>query len=603
MAFGRQLHQAEGQFRTMEIKVRIPQSKVWEFLTPQTKLIPPGEEFYPADIPPSLDVSQPDGRGGHFNFPVQTCPDPLIGYFISRYLIAGWERRTFQLSRSDMSGSSDSAYPESIRNRQIKFPGQLGSSDTRDLPDPFPPTIKKQTLIILTTNFLSSQSNSEDFSLENERLGSSSLGVKKAGCACHVEYEIAEEAMNFMSYVAEVSRGWDEPNARNMGRMTSQPDVKGEMYILNEDIDMKAKIAAMAGRLEELEMKKMQEVQAISQTPLQAMPCAICLSYEHLVEECPTIPTVREMLGDCNTYNSNWRNHPNFPWKPQPPQYKQHVQALPQASNLEQAMVNLSKVMRDFVGAQKSINVQLSQRIDSIESSLNKRMDGMQNDLSQKIDNLQYSISRFANLNTVSGKEVDLPTSKLEHEVESETEKEKSEEIKGKKKGKSTEKDDYDVNEEGEPQRIVIKEEMMKHMPPPFTQALYGKIIQTKSQVRDANFIWDPGKCLGIKIHSQKSRVKSEELVVERSLKLDALNLNGLGVIDGPPLHGQPDGRGGRFNFPGQTCADPLIGYFISGYLTAGWERRTFQLPRSDMSRSSDSTYLESIRSRQIRFP
>ena len=41
---------------------------------------------------------------------------------------------------------------------------------------------------------------------------------------------------------------------------------------------------------------------------------------------------------------------------------------------------------------------------------------------------------------------------------------------------------------------IVIKEEMMKHMPPPFLQALYGKIIQTKSQVRDANFIWDPGK-------------------------------------------------------------------------------------------------------------
>ncbi|RVW13024.1 Pro-Pol polyprotein [Vitis vinifera] len=85
-------------------------------------------------------------------------------------------------------------------------------------------------------------------------------------CACHIEYEIAEEAMNFMSYVAEVSRGWDEPNARNMGRMKSQPNAKGEMYILNDDIDMKAKIAAMARRLEELEMKKMQEVQAISQT-------------------------------------------------------------------------------------------------------------------------------------------------------------------------------------------------------------------------------------------------------------------------------------------------------------------------------------------------
>ena len=42
-----------------------------------------------------------------------------------------------------------------------------------------------------------------------------------------------------------------------------------------------------------------------------------------------------------------------------------------------------------------------------------------------------------------------------------------------------------------------------------------------------------------LEIHSQKSGEKSKELVVERSLKLDALSLNWLGVIDGPPLHGQ----------------------------------------------------------------
>ncbi|RVW66766.1 hypothetical protein CK203_065973 [Vitis vinifera] len=247
----------------------------------------------------------------------------------------------------------------------------------------------------------------------------------------------------------------------------------------------------MARRLEELEMKKMQEVQAISQTPLQVMPCAICLSYEHLVDECPTIPAVREMFGDCNTYNSNWRDHPNFSWEPQPPQYKQPAQAPQQASNLDQAMVNLSKVVGDFVGAQKSINAHLSQRIDSVESSLNKKMDEVKNDLSQKIDNLQDSISRFANLNTVqdkenspsqpyqnsmsihevkaqkgessmvkevkevitlrNGKEVDLPTSKLEHKVESEAEKEKREEIKGKKNGKIIEKDDYDLNIDEDP--------------------------------------------------------------------------------------------------------------------------------------------------------
>nr|CAN79096.1 hypothetical protein VITISV_022538 [Vitis vinifera] len=332
------------------------------------------------------------------------------------------------------------------------------------------------------------QPNSEDFSSEDERLGSSSLGVKKSGCACHVEYEIAEEAMNFMSYVAEVSRGWDEPNARDMGRMKSQPNAKGEMYILNDDIGMKAKIAAMARRLEELEMKKMQEVQAISHTPLQAMPCAICLSYEHLVEECPTIPTIREMFGDCNTYNSNWRDHPNFSWKPQLPQYKQHVQALPQASNLEQAMKidNLQDSISRFA------NLNTMQEKENSPSQPYQNSKGIHEVEAQK--GKSSMVKEVKMVITLSGKEVDLPTCKLEHKVESKTEKEKMEEIKEKRKGKSIEKDDYDLSIDEKSQRIVIKEEMMKHMPPHFLQALYSKIIQSKSQVRDANFIWDPGK-------------------------------------------------------------------------------------------------------------
>ena len=126
---------------------------------------------------------------------------------------------------------------------------------------------------------------------------------------------------------------------------------------------------------------------------MQVKPCSICQSYEHLVEECPTIPVAREMFGEQanvigqfkpnnnasygNTYNSSWRNHPNFSWKPRAPQYQQLAQPSQQASSLEQAIVNLSKVVGDFVGDQKSLNSQLSQRIDSVENTLNKRMDGM----------------------------------------------------------------------------------------------------------------------------------------------------------------------------------------------------------------------------------
>ncbi|KAL6347343.1 hypothetical protein AAG906_016808 [Vitis piasezkii] len=241
----------------------------------------------------------------------------------------------------------------------------------------------------------------------------------------------SEEAMNFIDYVAEFSREWGEPNARDIGRMTSQPKAKGEMYILNDGMDMKAKIAAMERRLEELEMNQMQEVQAISQTPLQAMPCAICQSFEHLVEECPIIPVARDMLGDCNTYNSSWRNHPNFSWKPRPPPYQPQAQtqAPQQTSSVEQAIVNLSKVVGDFVGEQKEINSQLHQKIENVESSQIKRMD-----------------------------EVDLPTCKLEHKEESETEKEKRRKSKERK-------------------RKIIKEEIMKKQMHPF----FPKLCMAKS--------------------------------------------------------------------------------------------------------------------------
>ncbi|RVW29318.1 hypothetical protein CK203_115415 [Vitis vinifera] len=446
--------------------------------------------------------------------------------------------------------------------------------------------------------------------------------------------------MNFMSYVAELSRGWNKPNARDMRKMMSQPNAKGEMNILNDGIDMKAKIAAMARRLEELEMMKMQE------------------------------------------------DHPNFSWEPQPPQYQQPAQAPQQASNLEQAMVNLSKVMGDFVGAQKSINAHLSQRIDSVESSLNKKMDGVQNDLSQKIDNLQYSISRFANLNTMqekgnfpsqphqnskgiheveaqkgessmvkevktvitlrSGKEVDLPTSKLEHEVESETAKENREKIKGKKNGKSIEKDDYNLNIDEDPQRIVIKEElMMKHMPSLFLQASYGKIIQSKSQV-----FWMIKIKRNVKSAERgKSGVQSfkrlhvtQEVPLPPYFSIAFVTLRTMFSLVGGRVEelfdhqSNPRLRRVLWN-PCKRCPDRASRHTIkgrrnmgcdrgarrvsskgirmellriatrdiahstrgriqssrhstfSGYLTFEWERRTFQLPRSDMSGSSDRIF------------
>ncbi|KAL6345654.1 hypothetical protein AAG906_017390 [Vitis piasezkii] len=106
---------------------------------------------------------------------------------------------------------------------------------------------------------------------------------------------------------------------------------------------------------------------------MQVKLCSICQSFEHLVEECPTMPAVREMFVDqanvigqfkpnnnasySNTYNSNWRNHP----------------------------ISLGSEGQEM-------------------ANRDRRMDGKHNDLSQKINNLQYQISRLTNLNIVQEK-------------------------------------------------------------------------------------------------------------------------------------------------------------------------------------------------------
>ncbi|RVW28476.1 Transposon Tf2-12 polyprotein [Vitis vinifera] len=127
--------------------------------------------------------------------------------------------------------------------------------------------------------------------------------------------------------------GMNQPKEK-WGKMKSQLNAfnaKAGMYTLKEDDDMKAKLAAMTRRLEELELKRIHEVQVVVEAPVQVKLCPNCQSYEHLVEECPAISVEREMYRDQanvvgqfkpnnnapygNTYNSSWRNHPNFSWK------------------------------------------------------------------------------------------------------------------------------------------------------------------------------------------------------------------------------------------------------------------------------------------------
>ena len=135
-----------------------------------------------------------------------------------------------------------------------------------------------------------------------------------------------EEAMDFLNYMAETSKAWDEPKPREAERMRPAANSRGGMYLITKDMEMKAKLSTLARRLEELEMRNHHEVRVAIEASMPNQHCFICQSTEHQGEHCPTVPSVRDMMAKHanvagqykppttapfgNTYNPNWRNHP-----------------------------------------------------------------------------------------------------------------------------------------------------------------------------------------------------------------------------------------------------------------------------------------------------
>ena len=93
-----------------------------------------------------------------------------------------------------------------------------------------------------------------------------------------------EEALDFLNYVVEASKGWDEPNPREMEKMRPQSSTRGGMYSLPKDMHMKAKVSTLTRRLEALELRNPHEVQAVTGISMPNKPYFICQSTKHLGE-------------------------------------------------------------------------------------------------------------------------------------------------------------------------------------------------------------------------------------------------------------------------------------------------------------------------------
>ncbi|RVW73343.1 hypothetical protein CK203_057735 [Vitis vinifera] len=129
-----------------------------------------------------------------------------------------------------------------------------------------------------------------------------------------------------------------------------------------------------------------------------------------------------------NTYNSSWRNHPNFSWKARATQYQQPDPPSQQSSSIEQAIANLTKVVGDFVGKQKATNARVDQRIDRVEKkgkisfSTHQNPKGVHEVESQEGESSQMKDVK-ALITLRSGKKIEQPTPKPHVEKEEEIKK------------------------------------------------------------------------------------------------------------------------------------------------------------------------------------
>ena len=104
-----------------------------------------------------------------------------------------------------------------------------------------------------------------------------------------------------------------------------------------------------------------------------------------------------------NSYIQNWKNHSNLPGKPYiPPTDQQQFtptsqqqQPLP-LSPVEQAILNLSKVVGTIVEEHKVLNIQTNRRIDGKLDNMHSEISKLSNQLLQSSEKEKSSFPRTA---------------------------------------------------------------------------------------------------------------------------------------------------------------------------------------------------------------
>ena len=295
-----------------------------------------------------------------------------------------------------------------------------------------------------------------------------------------------DEAIDFLNYIAETSKAWDEPRPRE-DEGQRHPSYQGEtIHTISEDTLMREKLTILTRRLDEMEMKNQHNIYSVSELSASQPSCYNHQSHGHHRTNCQENvqimnqgrPPMNVPFG--NAYIQNWKNHSNLPGKPYIPSTdqqqftptSQQQQPLP-LSPIEQAILNLSKVAGTMVEEQKVLNSQTNQIIDGKLDNMHSEISKLSNQLLQSSEKEKTPFQGQQFQNRVNEIGLTEDTTTRTDEVKAVVTLRSGMELKTAvpELVKSAPVEAEPLQEE----QSVVKEEVKSQIPPPFPQALRKK--------------------------------------------------------------------------------------------------------------------------------
>ena len=191
-----------------------------------------------------------------------------------------------------------------------------------------------------------------------------------------------DEAMDYLHYIAETSKAWDEPRPTKDEGQRYLNNQGETIHTISEDTLMREKLIILTRRMDKMEMKNQHNSCSVNELSASQPSCYNHQSHGHYGENCQENaqilnqgrPPLNVPFG--NSYVQDWKNHSNLLGKPYIPlidqqqftptfQQQQPISLFP----VEQAVLDLSKVVDTIAKEQK---VHLSNMQDEISKLSNQ---------------------------------------------------------------------------------------------------------------------------------------------------------------------------------------------------------------------------------------